>query len=171
MVSFSLQVSDLTPNMGLFWYFFTEMFEHFRMFFLWVFQLNAFFYCIPMTIKLRYVLVSLEFVSLSPSTFSSERKPWHTVRSLWSSAFSLQASSLLGSRARFSGARFGAPQTSRCSLRNPHAIHRLRPRISRETPTESLLAGYSAFCPINYSPLSQGGHIAPGDQKSFVLPR
>ena len=22
-----------------------------------------------------------------------------------------------------------------------------------------------------YSPLSQGGHIAPGDQKSFVLPR
>lgn len=50
----SLQVSDLTPNMGLFWYFFTEMFEHFRNFFLWVFQLNAFFYCIPLTIKLRY---------------------------------------------------------------------------------------------------------------------
>ncbi|XP_015749036.1 PREDICTED: phosphatidylinositol glycan anchor biosynthesis class U protein-like [Acropora digitifera] len=71
---FILQVSDLTPNMGLFWYFFTEMFEHFRMFFLWVFQLNAFFYCIPMTIKLRYVLVSLEFVSLCPSTFSSERQ-------------------------------------------------------------------------------------------------
>ncbi|KAL9974384.1 hypothetical protein ACROYT_G011408 [Oculina patagonica] len=50
---FILQVSDLTPNMGLFWYFFTEMFEHFRIFFLWVFQLNAFFYCIPLTIKLR----------------------------------------------------------------------------------------------------------------------
>jgi len=50
---FILQVSDLTPNMGLFWYFFTEMFEHFRNFFLWVFQLNAFFYCIPLTIKLR----------------------------------------------------------------------------------------------------------------------
>lgn len=49
-----LQVSDLTPNMGLFWYFFTEMFEHFRIFYLWVFQLNAFFYCIPLTIKLRY---------------------------------------------------------------------------------------------------------------------
>ncbi|CAH3017304.1 unnamed protein product [Porites evermanni] len=48
-----LQVSDLTPTMGLFWYFFTEMFEHFRNFFLWVFQLNAFFYCIPLTIKLR----------------------------------------------------------------------------------------------------------------------
>lgn len=46
-------MSDLTPNMGLFWYFFTEMFEHFRIFFLWVFQLNAFFYCIPLTIKLR----------------------------------------------------------------------------------------------------------------------
>ncbi|XP_068699893.1 phosphatidylinositol glycan anchor biosynthesis class U protein-like [Montipora foliosa] len=50
---FILQVSDLTPNMGLFWYFFTEMFDHFRNFFLWVFQLNAFIYCIPLTIKLR----------------------------------------------------------------------------------------------------------------------
>ncbi|EDO41565.1 predicted protein [Nematostella vectensis] len=50
---FILSVPDLTPNIGLFWYFFTEMFEHFRPFFLWVFQLNAFFYCLPLTIKLR----------------------------------------------------------------------------------------------------------------------
>ncbi|XP_020893330.1 phosphatidylinositol glycan anchor biosynthesis class U protein [Exaiptasia diaphana] len=50
---FILTVPDLTPNIGLFWYFFTEMFEHFRVFFLWVFQINAFFYCIPMTVRFR----------------------------------------------------------------------------------------------------------------------
>ncbi|XP_018026844.1 phosphatidylinositol glycan anchor biosynthesis class U protein [Hyalella azteca] len=38
---FILSAPDLTPNIGLFWYFFTEMFEHFRLFFLAVFQLNA----------------------------------------------------------------------------------------------------------------------------------
>lgn len=36
----------------------------------------------------------------------------------------------------------GPAPTSRGSLRNPHAIHRLRPRISRETPTDSLHASY-----------------------------
>ena len=44
-------VSDLTPNIGLFWYFFTEMFDHFRDFFLWVFQINYFIYIIPLTIN------------------------------------------------------------------------------------------------------------------------
>jgi hypothetical protein len=29
---------DLTPNPGLWWYFFTEMFDHFRPFFLMVFS-------------------------------------------------------------------------------------------------------------------------------------
>ncbi|KAJ9128335.1 hypothetical protein QFC24_000628 [Naganishia onofrii] len=33
-----LSVSDLTPNVGLGWYFFTEMFDHFRTFFTGVFQ-------------------------------------------------------------------------------------------------------------------------------------
>merc|ERR1711971_545922 len=32
-LGFTLAVPELTPNMGLFWYFFTEMFEHFRVFF------------------------------------------------------------------------------------------------------------------------------------------
>ncbi|XP_014255286.1 phosphatidylinositol glycan anchor biosynthesis class U protein [Cimex lectularius] len=36
-----LTVSDLRPNIGLFWYFFTEMFEHFRLLFIYSFQLNA----------------------------------------------------------------------------------------------------------------------------------
>lgn len=50
---FVLKVPDLVPNLGLFWYFFTEMFDHFRIFFTYVFQLNAFIYAIPLTIRLR----------------------------------------------------------------------------------------------------------------------
>ena len=49
----SLSVPDLTPNIGLFWYFFAEMFEHFRLFFICVFQINVFFYTIPLSIKLK----------------------------------------------------------------------------------------------------------------------
>ena len=32
---------DLTPNVGMWWYFFTEMFDHFRPFFLGVFQVST----------------------------------------------------------------------------------------------------------------------------------
>jgi hypothetical protein len=34
-------VGDHTPNVGLFWYFFTEMFEHFRLFFVCVFSTES----------------------------------------------------------------------------------------------------------------------------------
>lgn len=37
----SLTVSDLTPNVGLNWYFFTEMFDHFRSFFVGTFQVSS----------------------------------------------------------------------------------------------------------------------------------
>lgn len=40
LTSLSLSVSDLTPNVGMWWYFFTEMFDHFRSFFLGVFQVS-----------------------------------------------------------------------------------------------------------------------------------
>lgn len=50
---FILSVPDLTPNIGVFWYFFTEMFEHFRIFFVCVFQINVFIYSIPLAVKLR----------------------------------------------------------------------------------------------------------------------
>ena len=50
---FILSVPELTPNIGLFWYFFTEMFEHFRLFFVWTFQLNCFIYVMPLSIKFR----------------------------------------------------------------------------------------------------------------------
>lgn len=45
---------DLQPNIGLFWYFFAEMFEHFRTLFLYTFQMNAtVLYLMPLTIKLH----------------------------------------------------------------------------------------------------------------------
>ena len=50
---FILSVPELTPNIGLFWYFFTEMFEHFRLFFVWTFQLNIFIYVMPLSIRFR----------------------------------------------------------------------------------------------------------------------
>ncbi|KAK3610024.1 hypothetical protein CHS0354_032372 [Potamilus streckersoni] len=63
---FVLSVPDLTPNLGVFWYFFTEMFEHFRTFFICVFQIHAFIYVVPLSIRLRdhpvflmYILVVL----------------------------------------------------------------------------------------------------------------
>ncbi|KAF2483893.1 GPI transamidase subunit PIG-U [Neohortaea acidophila] len=48
-----LQLPDLTPNTGLWWYFFTEMFEPFRNFFLGVFWLHMFSYSIPLSLRLR----------------------------------------------------------------------------------------------------------------------
>lgn len=49
-----LTVPDLQPNIGLFWYFFTEMFDHFRDLFIYAFQINAtILYLLPLSIKLR----------------------------------------------------------------------------------------------------------------------
>ncbi|XP_041420919.1 phosphatidylinositol glycan anchor biosynthesis class U protein-like isoform X1 [Xenopus laevis] len=48
---FILSVPDLTPNIGLFWYFFAEIFEHFSLFFVCIFQINVFFYTLPLTIN------------------------------------------------------------------------------------------------------------------------
>ncbi|XP_019716138.1 phosphatidylinositol glycan anchor biosynthesis class U protein [Hippocampus comes] len=62
---FILSVPDLTPNVGLFWYFFAEMFEHFRLFFLCVFQINVFVYTVPLAIKLKEHPVFLIFMQLA----------------------------------------------------------------------------------------------------------
>lgn len=66
---FVLSVPDLTPNIGIFWYFFTEVFDHFRTFFVFVFQMHAFIYVAPLTIRLRqhplflaYILVAISAV-------------------------------------------------------------------------------------------------------------
>lgn len=53
-VGFIYNHKDLQPNIGLFWYFFTEMFDHFRPLFLHTFQLNAsLIYVGPLTIKMH----------------------------------------------------------------------------------------------------------------------
>lgn len=48
-----LLLPDLTPNVGLWWYFFIEMFDSFRAFFLGVFWLHLSSYVGGLTIKLR----------------------------------------------------------------------------------------------------------------------
>ncbi|CCL99265.1 uncharacterized protein FIBRA_01280 [Fibroporia radiculosa] len=45
---------DLTPNTGLWWYYFTEMFDHFRPFFLMVFSVHLFIYVIPICLKFQH---------------------------------------------------------------------------------------------------------------------
>eukprot|EP01137_Pigoraptor_chileana_P022954 Opistho-2@7176 len=51
---FALRVDDLTPNIGLYWYFFVEIFDHFRSFFLGVFHLHAFIYAAMLTPRLQH---------------------------------------------------------------------------------------------------------------------
>lgn len=48
-----LTLSDLTPNVGLWWYFFIEMFDSFRAFFLAVFWLHLLAYVGGLSIRLR----------------------------------------------------------------------------------------------------------------------
>ncbi|KAH7903612.1 PIG-U-domain-containing protein [Hygrophoropsis aurantiaca] len=50
----SLTLPDLTPNIGLWWYFFTEMFDHFRPFFLGVFSIHLVIYIMPISIKFQH---------------------------------------------------------------------------------------------------------------------
>ncbi len=51
---FIIHCRDLTPNIGLFWYFFTEMFDHFRQLFLYTFQINTtILYLLPLTFTFK----------------------------------------------------------------------------------------------------------------------
>ncbi|KAK9333119.1 GPI transamidase subunit PIG-U [Lipomyces starkeyi] len=51
---------DLAPNMGLWWYFFMEMFDFFRPLFTYIFQLYSFIYVLPITFRLHnYPLMAI----------------------------------------------------------------------------------------------------------------
>lgn len=50
-----LLAPDLTPNLGLWWYFFMEIFDHFRDFFLLTFNVHLACYMLPFSIKYRRV--------------------------------------------------------------------------------------------------------------------
>ncbi|KAL0851228.1 hypothetical protein ABMA28_007072 [Loxostege sticticalis] len=66
---FILTVPDLKPNIGLFWYFFTEMFEHFRLLFVCAFQINALaLYVVPLTLRFKKEPVLLATVLIALST-------------------------------------------------------------------------------------------------------
>ncbi|KAJ1962716.1 hypothetical protein GGI12_002480 [Dipsacomyces acuminosporus] len=51
---FTLRVADLQPNVGLFWYFFIEIFDEFRPFFFVVFQLTALAFAVPVSWRFRH---------------------------------------------------------------------------------------------------------------------
>ncbi|KZW00205.1 PIG-U-domain-containing protein [Exidia glandulosa HHB12029] len=50
----TLTLPDVTPNPGLWWYFFTEMFDHFRPFFLMVFSVHLIAYVAPICLKFQH---------------------------------------------------------------------------------------------------------------------
>lgn len=70
---FRLTVPDFQPNIGLFWYFFIEMFDHFRSLFIYSFQINAtVLYLIGLSIRFRHNALLLMVSLLSViATFKS----------------------------------------------------------------------------------------------------
>ncbi|KAI0755146.1 PIG-U-domain-containing protein [Daedaleopsis nitida] len=58
----SITLPDLTPNPGLWWYFFTEMFDHFRPFFLMVFSVHLLIYIAPICIKFQHDMLFASFL-------------------------------------------------------------------------------------------------------------
>ncbi|PPQ87478.1 hypothetical protein CVT25_008214 [Psilocybe cyanescens] len=60
----TLTLPDLTPNTGLWWYFFTEMFDHFRPFFLMVFTVHLFIYVVPVCLKFQHDPLYAVFILL-----------------------------------------------------------------------------------------------------------
>jgi len=61
---FLMDVTDLTPNLGLFWYFFSEMFDAFRPFFKFVFHAFAAVFMVPMAIRFPHRPLLLVFCQL-----------------------------------------------------------------------------------------------------------
>ncbi|KVH91882.1 GPI transamidase subunit PIG-U [Cynara cardunculus var. scolymus] len=65
---FILSVEDLSPNIGLLWYFFAEVFDFFRDFFLIVFHINILFMVLPLAIRLHHRPCFLAFVYIAISS-------------------------------------------------------------------------------------------------------
>lgn len=66
-IGFILTVPDLRPNIGLYWYFFTEMFEHFRWLFIATFQINvSLLYIVPLALRLRRdpMLLAFSYIAI-----------------------------------------------------------------------------------------------------------
>lgn len=65
---FILSIEDLSPNIGVFWYFFAEVFDFFRNFFLIVFHVNILFMLLPLAIRLKHRPCFLAFIYLAISS-------------------------------------------------------------------------------------------------------
>ncbi|KAL1830105.1 hypothetical protein DCAR_0209514 [Daucus carota subsp. sativus] len=65
---FMLTVEDLSPNIGVLWYFFAEVFDFFRDFFLIVFHVNILFMLLPLAIRLNHRPCFLAFVYIAISS-------------------------------------------------------------------------------------------------------
>ncbi|KAK9927323.1 hypothetical protein M0R45_024511 [Rubus argutus] len=76
MYGFILTVQDLSPNIGVLWYFFAEVFDFFRNFFLIVFHMNILFMIFPLAIRLHHRPCFLAFVYI---TISSMLKSYPSV--------------------------------------------------------------------------------------------
>lgn len=59
---FILTIQDLSPNIGVFWYFFAEVFDFFRSFFLIVFHGNILLMIVPLALRLNHRPCFLAFV-------------------------------------------------------------------------------------------------------------
>lgn len=86
----SLTIPDLTPTIGLGWYFFIEMFDHFRAFFVGVFQLHILAYVAPLTIAYKFVISCDSMICdsgriLTDKIFTSRLVTIHYLRSYYSS--------------------------------------------------------------------------------------
>lgn len=64
---FILTLEDLSPNIGVLWYFFAEVFDFFREFFLIVFHVNILFMLLPLAIRLchRPCFLALIYIAIS----------------------------------------------------------------------------------------------------------
>ncbi|KAJ6804471.1 phosphatidylinositol glycan anchor biosynthesis class U protein-like isoform X1 [Iris pallida] len=65
---FILTVEDLSPNVGVLWYFFAEVFDFFREFFLIVFHVNILFMLVPLAVRLKHRPCFLAFVYVAISS-------------------------------------------------------------------------------------------------------
>jgi len=96
-----LLLPDLTPNVGLWWYFFIEMFDSFRAFFLGVFWLHLSSYVCGLTIRIRrqplFVITTLLgiFAIFKPYPSISDTSLWLALLPLYRHVFPLMRYSFL----------------------------------------------------------------------------
>ncbi|GAA5898793.1 GPI-anchor transamidase subunit GAB1 [Sporobolomyces salmoneus] len=98
-----LTIPDLTPNIGLTWYFFIEMFDHFRSFFLVVFALHPLVYVAPLTYFYRkdalfaIVLLIGSYTLLNSYPTLGDYALWHVLLACYSELLPYVSSTLFHS--------------------------------------------------------------------------